>query len=119
MAKLSTRLSTRGPRAAIGASTLLIGFGVIASWILADSPTSRVGPMTAINSTDGGAVIITGELPSAQARDALFEVLAEAGDITVIVSEVRIMPEVEPPVSIAQLADSLLADLARVGETGD
>ncbi len=116
MANLGEHLSTRGPAAAIAASALLIGFAIFASWVLADGPSPRVGPMTAIDSADGTAVIISGELPSTQARDALFEAIAEAGDIAVIVSEVRIMPQMEPPDSIAQLANSLLADLDRVAE---
>ncbi len=119
MVKLGTRLSSRGPTAAITASAMLIGFAVFASWALADDPAPRVGPMTAITSADGSAVIVSGELPSAHARDALFEVLAEAGDIAVIVSEVRIMPQVEAPDSITRLADALLAELDRVEEADD
>ena len=96
---------------AIGAAALLLAYALVAVWILADQPAPEGAPLSATITMDGSAVIVVGELPSMSTRDDLFEVLAELGDITVIVSEVTIMPELEAPESIDDLADALLADL--------
>ena len=96
---------------ALGAAFLVAACALVAAWIFADEPTRADGALTATVALDGNAVIVSGELPSTRARDELFEVLAEEGAITVIVSEVRIMPDTEPSASIGDLAHSLLADL--------
>lgn len=104
---------------AIGAAALLLAYALVAVWILAEQPAPGGGPLSATISMDGAAVIVAGELPSMSTRDDLFEVLAELGGITVIVSEVTIMPELESPESIDDLADALLAGLVpSIGQDG-
>jgi len=104
---------------ALGAAALLLAYALVAVWILADHPTPGGGPLSATISMDGAAVTVSGELPSTSTRDDLFEALADLGDITVIVSEVTIMPELASPESIDDLADALLATLVpSIGQDG-
>lgn len=90
----------------VGAAGFLVLYALIAVWILtaADSD-DRIS----LDFSEGThTVVVSGELPSASSRDELFAALSQQSDIRVIVSEVTIRADADPPPPIDELAGRLL-----------
>ena len=96
---------------ATGAAIFLAIYAVTAAWIVlaatADPPALELE-----YTDDGSGVIVRGAIDTDANRTELLETLGEITDATVIVSDVEVDPDAEPPDPIEQTAWRLVRSLS-------